>query len=299
MTGAPHLPTDEAELMNDDRKPPVIDTTTAHPARRYDYWLGGKDNFAVDRESGDAVAKVFPGIRTAVIQNREFLKRAVRYLVEEKGIRQFLDVGTGLPTANNTHEVAQRVAPDSRIVYVDNDPLVLVHARALLTSSDEGATAYLDADLRQPEQILTSPDLKATMDLSKPVAVLLVAVLHFLPSDEQVATIVRTLMQPLAPGSFLVISHASLDKLEPGTAGQLTNDNIPGFGDFTARSREQILPLFDGLTLVPPGLEVVSNWRPEPGSTPPPADQVSTYGAVARKPAPTPRQHDGQAQPVP
>ena len=161
--------------MDRDSSRPVIDTTTAHPARRYDYWLGGKDNFAADRESADAIETIFPSIRVAARENRNFLHRAVRYLVTEAGVRQFLDIGTGLPTADNTHDIAQRLAPDSRIVYVDNDPLVLVHARALLTSSPEGVTDYLDADVREPETILTGA--KRTLDFNQPVAVMLLGIL--------------------------------------------------------------------------------------------------------------------------
>ena len=185
--------------MDRDPSRPVIDTTTAHPARRYDYWLGGKDNFAADRESADAIETIFPSIRTAARENRNFLHRAVRYLVTEAGVRQFLDIGTGLPTADNTHDIAQRLAPDARIVYVDNDPLVLVHARALLTSHPHGATQYIEADLRQPEQILTDADLTGTLDLAKPVALLLVAVLHFVPDTDHPDTIVRTLLDALIP----------------------------------------------------------------------------------------------------
>jgi len=268
-------------------QPPRIDSETAHPARRYDYWLGGKDNFAADRESGDAIAAVFPGIRTAVLENRKFLQRTVQHAVQT-GVRQFLDIGTGLPTADNTHEVAQQADPAARIVYVDNDPIVLSHARALLTSSPQGATAYIDADLRRPQDILTDPQLTGTLDLTKPVALMLVAVLHFLPDHQQAYQIVRTLMHPLAPGSLLIISHASHDTLAPGVADDLTTERIPSLRDFTARTREQILAFFAGLTLIPPGLQLISEWRPEPGTIPPPADQVSTYGAIARKTAPAP-----------
>ena len=273
--------------MTSDPLPPTVDTTTAHPARRYDYWLGGKDNFAADRESGDAVAALFPGIRTAARENRRFLHRAVRYLVEQAGVRQFLDIGTGLPTADNTHSIAQRLDPSSRIVYVDNDPLVLVHARALLTSDPRGATEYLHADLREPQAILADDALKSTLDLAEPVGVLLVAILHFLPDDTQAYAVVKTVMDALAPGSYLVISHATTDLLPADTAEKLATRDIPGRGEFTGRTRAQVAAFFDGLTLVDPGVQVVSNWRPDPGSTPPPPEQVSVYGAVARKPPAT------------
>jgi hypothetical protein len=274
--------------MDRDPSRPVIDTTTAHPARRYDFWLGGKDNVAADRESADAIEKIFPSIRVAARENRNFLHRAVRHLVTEAGIRQFLDIGTGLPTADNTHDIAQRLAPDSRIVYVDNDPLVLAHARALLTSHPQGATQYLEADLRQPDQILTDTDLTGTLDLTKPVALLLVAVLHFVPDTDHPHTIVRTLLDALTPGSFLVLTHATTDLLPPATAKQLAAEDIPGRSQFTDRTLDDVSGFFDGLELVPPGIQVVSAWRPDPGDTPPPPEQVSVYGAVARKPDPQP-----------
>ena len=271
----------------------VIDTTTAHPARRYNYWLGGKDNFEADRVSADAIEKIYSGIRTAAVENRLFLHRVVRYLVEVEGLRQFLDVGTGLPTHDNTHEVAQQLDPCARIVYVDNDPLVLVHARALLTSHPCGATAYVQADLRRPDDILAAPELKGTLDLTLPVAVLLVAVLHFLPDHQQAHTAVQTLMDAMPPGSFLVISHATTDLLPADTARRLTAPDLPGRGDFTARTHEQVTSFFDGLTLLDPGVQVLSTWRPDPDHPPPPADQVAAYGAVARKP--TVRHHEPPA----
>ena len=271
--------------MHSDRPPPAIDTTTADPARRYNFWLGGKDNFEADRQSADEIEAVFPGIRTAAVENRAFLQRTVQALVKEEGIRQILDVGTGLPTADNTHEVAQRLAPETRVVYVDNDPLVLVHARALLTSHPHGATNYIQADLRHPDTILTDPGLNNTLDLSQPVAVLLVAILHFLPDAEQAYAAVRTLMNAVVPGSYLVLSHATYDLLHPETADALTTRNLPSLGDFTPRTRQQIAHFFDGFDLLPPGLEIVSAWRPEPGDKLPPPANVSVYGAVAHKPA--------------
>src|SRR6266480_7062398 len=186
-----------------------IDTTVPHSARIWNYWLGGKDNFAVDREAGDAWTATFPGIRDVARASRSFLIRSIRYLAADAGIRQFLDVGTGLPTADNTHEVAQRAAPDARIVYVDNDPLVLVHARALLTSSPEGATAYIDADLREPDKILSSPDLEGILDLSQPIALMLVAILHFIVDADAPYEIVADLVADLPSGSFLVMSHVT------------------------------------------------------------------------------------------
>jgi hypothetical protein len=174
----------ERELSTDVPPSPPFDTSVPHPARRYNYWLGGKDNFAADRESGDAVAAAFPTVRIAAIENRRFLGRAVSFLAQEAGIRQFLDIGTGIASANNTHEVAQSIAPESRIVYVDNDPIVLTHARALLTSTAEGATAYIDADLRNPGRILSDSHLEATLNLSEPVGLILVAILHFIRDED-------------------------------------------------------------------------------------------------------------------
>ncbi|MFI7600751.1 SAM-dependent methyltransferase [Actinoplanes sp. NPDC049681] len=267
--------------MTSDENRPSIDTSVAHPARRYNYWLGGKDNFKADRESADAVEALYPYVRITAQQNRLFLQRIVRYLVKEAGIRQLLDIGTGLPTADNTHEVAQGIDPTTRIVYVDNDPLVLVHARALLVSDPRGRTAYLQADLREPERILAHAELTGTLNLDEPVGLLLIAVLHFIPDAEQAYGIVRTLMDGLAPGSYLALSHGTGDFLPPGTADALRMKNF----DFSLRSRGQIERFFDGYELVPPGVAVISRWRNTAEDAPPP-EQVGGYGGLARKPAP-------------
>ncbi|WP_306207207.1 SAM-dependent methyltransferase [Actinoplanes sp. RD1] len=256
---------------------PVIDTTVAHPARRYDYWLGGKDNFAADRESGDAIAARFPGIRTAVVENRAFLRRAVTHLAREAGIRQFLDVGTGLPTASNTHEVAQAVAPESRVVYVDNDPLVLVHARALLTGAPEGMTAYIDADLRDPERILA--EAARTLDPERPVALMLLAILHFLTDEDDPYAIVRTLTAALPPGSHVVISHATADWLPPAAVAEISSGR---HGAGRLRSRAEVTRFFTGLDLLDPGVVPLADWHGEPAH--PPAAEVSMYAGVARTP---------------
>ena len=259
-----------------------IDTSVAHPARRYNYWLGGKDNFAADRASGDAVEKAFPHIRTAAKQNRAFLQRAVRMLTAA-GVRQFLDIGTGLPTADNTPEVAQRIAPAARVVYVDNDPLVMTHARALLTSTPQGRTDYIEADLREPTSILNHPQLSSTLNLSQPVALMIVATLHFLRDDQQAYTVVQQLIDRLRPGSYLAATHASEDFLDEATRARLAElDN-----DFVTRDRDQFTRFFTGLDLIDPGIEVITRWRPEPGVSMPPAEQVSVYGAVARIPGAT------------
>jgi predicted O-methyltransferase YrrM len=261
-----------------------FDTTVAHPARRYDYWLDGKDNFAADRESGDKIAAAFPSIRTAVRENRAYLKRTVSYLAREAGIRQFLDIGTGLPTADNTHEVAQAIAPDARIVYVDNDPIVLTHARALLTSTRDGATAYIDADVRDPARILADPQMHETLDLSKPVGLVLLAIMHFIDDTEDPHAIVAQLVSALAPGSYLVMSHATYDPMPPEIVTRL-KAAIAGTGEKGGpRDREQFAKFFAGLDLVDPGVVPIGDWRPTPGTPVPDPADVGVYGAVARIP---------------
>jgi S-adenosyl methyltransferase len=261
-----------------------FDTTVAHSARRYNYWLDGKDNFAADRESGDAIAAAFPSIRLSVRENRAFLKRTIGYLAREAGIRQFLDIGTGLPTADNTHEVAQAVASDARIVYVDNDPIVLTHARALLTSSPGGATAYLDADIRDPDRILTDPDLHRTLDLSQPVGLVLLAILHFVDDAEDPHAIVARLVEAMPSGSYLVMSHATYDPMPPAIVTQLKAAIARTGEKGGPRDRGQFARFFTGLELVEPGIVPIADWRPAPGALPPPPAEVGVYGAVARIP---------------
>jgi hypothetical protein len=257
-----------------------IDMTKPHPARRYDYWLGGKDNFQADRDAAEAIAAVFPHIRTAARENRAFMQRAVKHLAAEAGIRQFLDIGTGLPTANNVHDVAQGIAPESRIVYVDNDPLVLTHARALLTSSEQGATAYIDADVRDPDNILLDPAVRDTLDWSEPVALLLVAVLHFVEDGEDPWAIVNKLVGALPAGSYLVLSHATFDPLDQKTIKAMNAVNEGITPRFSPRSLSEVSRFFEGLDLLEPGIVSVSDWRPEPGPRPTPAEATG-YGAVA------------------
>lgn len=264
------------ELSAADR----IDTTVAHPARRYNYLLGGKDNFAADRESGDALAAAMPTVRLAAVENRMFLQRAVRFLARQ-GVRQFLDIGTGIPTADNTHEVAQAIDPSARVVYVDNDPIVLAHARALLSSTAEGRTAYLDADLREPDTILTHPDLRTTLDLSEPVALMLVAILHFIRDDEDPKGILDRLVAALPAGSYVVASHVTWEYLPPSVTAKLEASNHDG--RFRARSTEQFADLLDGLDLVDPGIVSVARWHADDAPQPRPSVQdVSFNGAVAR-----------------
>jgi hypothetical protein len=257
-----------------------LDTSVPHPARRYNYWLGGKDNFAADRESGDAVVAMFPSIRTAVIENRGFLRRAVSLLAGELGVRQFLDIGTGLPSADNTHEVAQRIAPESSVVYVDNDPLVMVHARALLTAAPgAGPTDYIEADVRSPEEILQ--EAAKVLDFSRPVGLMLIAVLHFIADEEDPHGIVRRLVSALPPGSCLVLSHSTGDYLPPETVQAFRDAVIPVY----LRSAGEVSRFFDGLELLDPGLVSISRWRAEHEPQPRPDDsETATHCAVARIP---------------
>ncbi|MGI5238869.1 SAM-dependent methyltransferase [Dactylosporangium sp. CA-139066] len=259
-----------------------IDTTVAHPARRYNYWLGGKDHFPADRESAEKIMKKFPHVAEAAKANRAFLGRAVRYLAEQ-GVRQFLDIGTGIPTADNTHEVAQAVAADSRIVYVDNDPIVLAHARALLTSTDSGAVAYLDQDLRHPEHILADPGLAATLDPAKPVGLLLVAVLHFIADHDDPGRIVAHLLDPLPPGSHLALSHGTADYLNPTARAALPALTADDAAQFHPRSDREISAWLTGLDPVDPGLVSVVDWHPteEPLHS---AADIGVHCVVARKP---------------
>jgi hypothetical protein len=269
----------EATSTDPYRLASVIDTSKPHPARRYNYWLGGKDNFAADRASGDAVAAMFPSIRIAAQENRRFLRRAVTYLATDGGIGQFLDIGTGLPTEDNTHEVAQRAAPLSKVVYVDNDPLVMVHARALLTSAGLGVTDYVEADLREPDKILH--EAARTLDLSQPVALMLIAVLHFIADDDDPYGIVARLMDALPSGSYLAISHATDEYLPEKVRAAFANTpDRPSF-----RNREQVTRFFSGLQVLPPGVVPSVEWRAEnePGPRPSVEDAAS-YCGVARKP---------------
>jgi S-adenosyl methyltransferase len=261
----------------------AIDVSVPHPARRYNYWLGGKDNFAADRESAEEFARQFPGVRIGARANRAMLQRATRYLAAEAGVRQFLDIGTGLPTVDNTHEVAQRYAPDSRIVYVDNDPLVMTHARALLTSSPEGRTTYLEADLRDPDRILADPALRETLDLGKPVALMLIAVLHFVPGDGAAQPIVRRLLDALPAGSFLVATHATVNFSPPEQQAAHRAMRRQGRSDVWTRDRDEFAALFDGLELLDPGVVPVSEWRPDPGAERLDPRDVAVWGAVGRK----------------
>jgi SAM-dependent methyltransferase len=262
-------------------KPDGIDTSVPSPARVYDVMLGGKDNYEVDRRAAEGLLQIMPTARLGARQNRAFLGRAVRHLAGEAGVRQFLDIGTGLPTRDNVHNVAQRIAPGSRIVYADNDPLVLAHARALLTSTPEGATDYVDADVREPDAILERAS--RTLDFNEPVALLLLAVLHFVPDGDDLHGIVAKLVERLAPGSYLVISHGTPEADPKGVTG--IADEFTRQAPTTQmayRAPADIDRFFTGLEPVEPGLGYITAWRPD-GPVPPP-EQVGLYGGVARKP---------------
>jgi O-methyltransferase involved in polyketide biosynthesis len=259
-----------------------LDPTVSHSARIWNYWLGGRDNYAVDRAAGDRVAEMLPIIVVQARADRAFLGRAVRYLAKEAGIRQFLDIGTGLPTADNTHEVAQRIARESRIVYVDNDPLVLLHARALLTSSPEGKTDYIEADLRDPDDILAGA--ARTLDLAEPTALLLFGVLHHIPDTAEAYSIVRQLTSALAPGSFVAINHSTSAISGEAMEDAVRHWNQVGTPTMTLRSPEQVQGFFDGLELLPPGVVSCSRWRPEAVLSGELPAEVDEFCGVARIP---------------
>ncbi len=256
---------------------PEIDSSVPHSARVWNYWLGGKDNFEVDRAVGDRVRTIFPSIVQEAGYARAFLGRAVRYLAGEAGIRQFLDIGTGLPTANNTHEVAQRIAPDARIVYLDNDPMVLVHARALLTSTSEGVTQYVDADLHDPDLILRQA--ARTLDFNEPVAIMLIGIIGHVGDDDEAQSIIKRLIDAVPAGSYLVLSDGTDVRQEAVDSIRQYNESraVP----YNLRSPERLARLFDGLELIEPGLVPRNEWRPDAGTPDAPSDGMA---AVARKP---------------
>ncbi|MEU9886277.1 SAM-dependent methyltransferase [Sphaerisporangium sp. NPDC051011] len=256
-----------------------IDTSVPHSARIWNYWLGGRDNYPVDREAGDQFAQVFPGIAELAQASRHFLSRAVRYLAGEAGIRQFLDVGTGLPTVDNTHEVAQRVAPDARVVYVDNDPLVLVHANALLASAPQGVTSFIDADLYDPEVILKAAS--RTLDLDRPVGLILMQITGHITGTAEAHALVRRLMDGLPPGSHLAFNDSADTSVANLEATQQYNDT--GAVPYHLRTPAELAGFFDGLELLEPGVVPIAQWRPEIDPSVAVVD-VDAWGGVARKP---------------
>jgi S-adenosyl methyltransferase len=257
---------------------PAFDTSVANHARVYNYLLGGKDNFAADRAAGDAAIEAYPAAAYAARANRAFLARVVRYLTADAGIRQFLDIGTGIPAANNTHQVAESVAPECRIVYVDNDPVVLTHARALLTSSPEGAIDYLDADLRDPEKILTQA--AHTLDFSQPVAVMLIAILHVIGDDHDLYGAVARLIDAVPSGSYMALSHVASDIEPEKVADAMGRLNRAGNQQGSARSHAEVTRFFGELELVEPGLVPIPQWRPSIETT----RSIPMWGGVGRKP---------------
>jgi S-adenosyl methyltransferase len=273
----------EQDALIADWAPPEVDTTKPHSARMYDYFLGGKTNFPVDRAAAEQTLAAVPHARTAARANRAFLLRAVDHLAR-LGIRQFLDIGTGIPVeGRNTHDAAQKIAPDSRVVYVDNDPIVLAHARALLSSHPDGATAYLDADVHDPDAILADPSLTATLDLEQPLALLLMAILHFVPDENKPTDVLRRLTDPLPSGSYLVVSHLTGDFDPATTSGGVAAYRRAGI-PMQVRSRPEVAALVPaGWELLEPGVDVVSHWRPESGTEIPDPATIGCYGLLARK----------------
>jgi O-methyltransferase involved in polyketide biosynthesis len=266
--------------MDDDRPAPEIDMTRPHSARIWNYLLGGKDNYPVDQQAGDRVCEVFPGMVDLTRQSRYMLMRVVRYLALEEGVRQFLDIGTGLPTVDNTHEVAQRVAPNARIVYVDNDPLVLVHARALLDSTPEGACDYIDADVRDPDTILA--EAARTLDFTRPVALMLMGILGLVSDYDQALAIVDRLTAALPPGSYVAVYDGT--DTDPAYVESIRRHNAgKPAAPYAPRSPEQIVHYLNGLELLEPGVVSVSRWRPDPNPWGKPPE-VSCFGGLARKP---------------
>jgi hypothetical protein len=259
---------------------PAFDTSVAHVARVYNYWLGGKDNFAADRAAAEQAMAAFPGIVLSARANRAFLRRAVTYVAREAGIRQFLDVGTGIPSADNTHEVAQSVAAESRIVYVDNDPVVLTHARALLTSTPDGATDYIDADLRETDKILAAA--ASTLDFAEPVAVMLMAILQHLSDDDDPYAVVGQLVAAVPSGSYLVLSHPAKDIHAAEMAAMADRLNQMMAEKVTFRTEPEVARFFDGLELAEPGLVNVPDWRPETEDEA--SSPAALWSGVARKP---------------
>ena len=260
--------------MTDDSR---VDTTVPHSARIWNYWLGGKDNFKVDQEAGDQVIAHLPDIPVGARSHRAFLKRVVRFLVEEAGVRQFLDIGTGLPSADNTHEVAQTLDPRCRVVYVDNDPLVTAHARGLLSSTPEGACDYLEADLREPETILASA--RPTLDFAQPIGLMLLGVVNHLMDDDVAYGCVARLVRAMPAGSYLALTHSTAEIHGEPMLRVMRETTERGGTPIRARTKVELERFFDGLDLLEPGVVTCSRWRPDPESGEP---EVYLFGGVGR-----------------
>jgi len=271
-----------ADSTEQEWAPAGIDTSLPHSARMYDWWLGGKTNFAADRALGEMFMQAIPSIRSMARENRNFMHRVTRYLAGEAGIRQFLDIGSGIPTQPNLHETAQRIAPESRVVYVDNDPIVLVHARALMGGTEQGATEYIDADLREPEKLLAAGEVARTLDLSKPVGLMLIAILMLLRDDEDPWRKVRALMDAVPSGSYLAVTHPTQDFDAPAMAAVVAAAR-QGNLTLVPRTKAEVTRFFGDWELVEPGVVPVMAWRPD---GPPPVDPTAAYywAGLARKP---------------
>ncbi|TDC55635.1 SAM-dependent methyltransferase [Actinomadura sp. KC345] len=266
-----------------DPEPVDLQTGRAHGARIYDYILGGKDHYAADRAAGNETLRVWPALRVHMQANRAFMHRVARYMAIDKGIRQFLDIGTGIPTSPNFHEVVQEIAPESRVVYVDNDPIVLVHARALMNSAAEGRTAYVQADMREPERIFSAPELLSTLDLTQPVGLTVIAVVHFIEDDDEAHRVVRELVDGLSAGSWVGIAIAT-DDFDRDVLAQVQQTYHAHGEALRWRSHRQALRFFDGLELEEPGVVQIHKWRPELGLSRPVDDKdIAMYGGVAVK----------------
>ena len=273
---------DEAVADQRQTAPPRIDISAPHSARIYDYWLGGKDNFAADRAVAEALVAAIPTIRSMAAENRYFVHRVARYLVGQAGVRQFLDIGTGIPTRPNLHEIAQQIAPDTRVVYVDNDPIVLTHARALMVSTEQGRSEYIHADLREPEMILNHRTLRETLDLDQPVALTMIAILMLLRDADDPWHKARVLMDALPSGSYVAITHPTGD-FNPDAMSAAVAAAVNSGMTLVPRTRDQVARFFDGWELVEPGIVPVMEWQPADGK---PADPHAAYywAGVARKP---------------
>jgi O-methyltransferase involved in polyketide biosynthesis len=266
---------------NSGEAKPKIDTTISHSARIWNYWLGGKDNYPVDREMGDTILSYVPELVRSARADRHFLSRAVRYLAHEQGIRQFLDIGAGLPTVDNTHEVAQRIAPEARIVYVDNDPLVLTHARALLTSTSRGRCDYIDSDLRDPGTILAQA--AETLDFSRPIAIMMLGIVNFIVDTGEARTVLGQLLDAVPAGSYISISHPTTEFDAEPAAVALNFWNSSGAAPMCLRSRAELLSFFEGTELAEPGVVSCPRWRPDPAE-PDEVMDVMHFCGVARRP---------------
>ena len=263
---------------------PDIDTGSAHSARIYDYIIGGEDHYPADREAGDAMVREWPALPVHMRANRDFMNRAVRHLAEEEGIRQFLDIGTGIPTSPNIHEIVQSVSPDARVVYVDNDPLVLRLSQGLLNSTPEGRTSYIEADLREPASILEAPELRATLDPGEPVALLVIAIVHFMMDEDDAVGIVRRLLDPLPSGSFLAMSIGTAE-FAPDEVGRVAREYAARGMPMRLRTLAEAEEFFAGLELVEPGIVQVHKWHPDGTGTEVIRDEdIAMYGVVGRKP---------------